>query len=137
MAAIGSLLEPIGSSSDHIRMPAAYAVAEIADSTDDPRVKTRALGALAEPLQSTQVPMRNVAIDALNGITRSGRSGEVALAAVKALAEPFGAATTASASDINALVRAVGPWTSSFVPGRHRSLVAPLDSSGNRRPGGA
>jgi hypothetical protein len=30
-------------------MPAVYAIAEIANSTDDPRVKIRALGALAEP----------------------------------------------------------------------------------------
>ena len=46
-------------------MPAVYAIAEIADSTDDPQVKIRALATLAEPLQASQVPIRVVAIDAV------------------------------------------------------------------------
>ena len=81
LASLGLLIEPAGSSSDHIRMPAVYAIAEIANSTDDPQVKIRALSALAEPLQASQVPIRDVAIDAVNAITRSGRDAEVALTA--------------------------------------------------------
>jgi hypothetical protein len=40
VTAIGLLTEPVGSSSDHIRMPAVYAMADIANSTDHPRVKS-------------------------------------------------------------------------------------------------
>jgi hypothetical protein len=68
-------------------MPAVYAIAEIANSSDDLQVKTRALGALAEPLRASQVPIRNVAIEAVSSFTRGARS-RISLEAVKALAEP-------------------------------------------------
>jgi hypothetical protein len=107
LASLGLLTEPAGSSSDHIRMPAVYAIAEIANSTDDPDVKIRALKALAEPLQASQVPIRDVAIDAVNSITRAAKDSEVAIAAVRALAPALNSGTNGvRIPAINAVVRA-------------------------------
>ena len=112
-------------------MPAVYAVAEIANSTDDPQVKIRALAALAEPLQSGQVPIRAVAIDALNSITRSGKTGGVPAAAVRALDPAIKSGNNGvRIPAINALVRAV---EGSSDPAAHdaaiTALVPVLDSN--------
>ena len=78
-------------SSDHIRMPAVYAIAEIAASTGDSRVKVRALTALGEPLRASQVPIRDVAIDAVNLISRSADDPLVSQAAVRLTTDAFAA----------------------------------------------
>ena len=46
LSALDVMLEPVGSASDHIRMPAVYAIAEIANSTTDLKVRLKALAAL-------------------------------------------------------------------------------------------
>jgi hypothetical protein len=86
-------------------MPAVYAIAEIANSSSDTRVKTSALSALKEPLNAEQVPIRVVAIDAVNSIARSPG---LAAAAVSALAPPVRSGNNGvRIPAINALVHAV------------------------------
>jgi len=131
LSALKLLAEPVGSASDHIRMPAVYAIAEIANSTEDPRVKIQALNTLGEPLQAGQVPIRDAAIDAVNSITRSGRQNDVALTAVKALGAPVRSGNNGvRIPAINAIVRAVeaGPGDAACQAALD-SLIAPLDSA--------
>ena len=107
-SALDILLEPAGSASDHIRMPAVYAIAEIANSTGDSQLKIKGLAALRSPLQASQVPIRDVAIDALNSITQSGDRNTIALSALKELEGPVRSANNAvRIPAINAIVRAV------------------------------
>jgi len=87
-SALSLLLEPVNSSSDHIRMPAVYAIAEIANRTIDVGVKITALGTLRGPLTAEQVPIRIVAIDAVSSIMRSGNPNELAMEVLKALNDP-------------------------------------------------
>lgn len=114
-------------------MPAVYAIAEIANSTDSTQVKTRALSALTQPLEASQVPIRDVAIDAVNSITRDGRTPDVAVAAIRALAGPIRSGNNGvRIPAINALVRAVEVAGGSPAAAQAALdlLVAPLDSSG-------
>jgi len=107
LMALDLMREPANSGSDHIRMPAVYAIAEIANSSSDQEVKTRALTTLAGPLRAEQVPIRDVAIDAVNSISRNG-AGSLATAVVTALAEPIRSGNNGvRIPAINALVRAV------------------------------
>ena len=107
LAAISVLLEPIDSSSDHIRMPAMYAVAEIA-AAGDVSVKVAALNALGAPLRSEQVPARDVAIDALNSIVRSGRTSDLAVTALSVLAPAVKSGNNGvRIPAVNAVVRSV------------------------------
>ena len=109
MLALALLKEPVGSASDHIRMPAVYAIAEIANSTEDVRVKIAALTKLREPLQADQVPIRDAAIDAVNSITRSGDRDQVALAAVRELGAPVQSGNNGvRIPAINAMVTSAG-----------------------------
>lgn len=106
--AISLLLEPLGSSSDHIRMPAIYAVAEIAATTTNVDVKVAAIRALREPLNSEQLAARNAAIDALNGIVRSGRTSDLAASALAMLGPPVRSGNNGvRIPAINAVVRSV------------------------------
>ena len=108
LAAISLLLEPIGSSSDHIRIPAMYAVAEIASTADSVPVKIAAIQALREPLSSDQLPVRDAGIDAINGIVRSGRTGDLAAPALAVLPPAVKRGNNGvRMSAINAVVRSV------------------------------
>jgi hypothetical protein len=130
VSALDLLTEPAGSASDHIRMPAVYAIAEIASSMDDGRVKLRAIRSLAEPLDASQVPIRVAAIDAMNIITGSTQQNDVILAAVNALGPAVRSGNNGvRIPAINGLIRAIS--------GRHNDradqvvidlLVGPLDS---------
>ncbi len=73
MLALDLMKEPVASASDHIRMPAVYAIAEVANSTSDTTVKSKALATLKEPLVAGQLPIRLAAVDAVNSIMRSGK----------------------------------------------------------------
>lgn len=89
-------------------MPAIYAAAEIAGSTDDIQVKTQALAALAEPMRAGQVPIRDVAIDAVNQIAGGAADAGLAVAAVRALTPAVASGNNGvRIPAINALVRAV------------------------------
>jgi hypothetical protein len=88
MLALDLLREPVGSSSDQIRLPAVYAIAEVANSTADPKVKSKALSDLSAPMVAGQLPIRLAAIDAVNSILRAAPSPELALQAVELLGEP-------------------------------------------------
>lgn len=116
--------------SDHIRMPAVYAIAEIANSTSDAQVKLKALATLREPMQAAQLPIRNAAIDAVNSIVRSGKNSDVVSAALSLLGEPVRSGNNGvRIPAINAIMRAVE------YAGSERNhnealdlLVAPLNS---------
>lgn len=131
LSALDLLGEPVGSSSDHIRMPAVYAIAEIANSTEDARVKTRALTALREPLLASQVPIRDVAIDAVNSITAAASGGDLAMAALTVLAPAVKSGNNGvRIPAINAVMRAVtGSRDARAYQAALDLLVAPLDSN--------
>ena len=131
MLALELLEEPVGSASDHIRMPALYAIAEIANSTEDVKVKLAALTRLREPLQADQVPIRDAAIDAVNSITRSGDRDQVALAAVRELEAPVQSGNNGvRIPAIHAMARALdGSSNDAAFNAALDLLVAPLESS--------
>jgi hypothetical protein len=106
--ALDLLAEPVRSASDHIRMPAVYAIAEIANSTSDPQVKLKALNTLREPIVAAQLPIRNAAIDAVNSIMRAPSGDDVTLAALSLLGEPIRSGNNGvRIPAINALMRVV------------------------------
>ena len=105
LQALQLLRDPANSGSDHIRMPAVYAIAEIPNSSGDVRVRQDALSALSGPLNAEQVPIRDAAIDAVNHISRAPG---LAAATVTALAPPIQSGNNGVRMPaINALVRAV------------------------------
>ena len=129
--ALSLLLEPANSSSDHIRMPAVYAIAEIANKTVDVGVKMAALGTLRGPLTAEQVPIRIVAIDAVNSIMREGHSSVLAIEALKALNDPVKSGNNGvRIPAINAIVSAAILSNDERPLGEALDLlVAPLEST--------
>jgi hypothetical protein len=131
LTALQLLAEPVASASDHIRMPAMYAIAEIANSTTDTKVKTRALELLAEPLRAGQVPVRDVAVDVVNSILNSADRNAIALAAVRTLGEPVRSGNNGvRIPAINAIVNAVrGSHNEAAYLAALDVLTAPLESN--------
>ena len=79
--------EPVGSASDHIRMPAVYAVAEVANSTTDLSVKSKALATLKYPAVAAQLPIRLAVVDAVNSMLCSQATASLAMEAVQLLGD--------------------------------------------------
>ena len=67
-----------------------YAIAEIANSSVDAKVKSKAVGDLSAPMASGQLPARLAAMDTVNSIVLSAPSPELALQAVELLNGPLG-----------------------------------------------
>ncbi len=78
LLALELMKEPVGSASDHIRMPAVYAIAEVANSTTDLTVKSKALLTLKDPVVAGQLPIRLAAVDAVNSMMCSPGSASLA-----------------------------------------------------------
>lgn len=129
LAALGLMTEPVASMSDHIRMPAVYAIVDIADSTTDPQVKLKALSALHEPMIAGQLPIRIAAIDAVNEI-QWNPEGELPLEAVKLLGEPLRSGNNGvRIPALNAIVRTVEHTHNERAYGAALDeLAAPLNS---------
>jgi hypothetical protein len=106
-------------------------MAEIANSTADIKVKTRALELLGEPLRASQVPVRDVAVDIVNNIVNSADRGTIALAALHALGEPVRSGNNGvRIPAINAIANTVkGSHNEAAYLAALDLLVAPLDSN--------
>ncbi|HEU5401026.1 MAG TPA: hypothetical protein VFU86_06690 [Terriglobales bacterium] len=130
MTALGLIAEPVASMSDHIRMPAVYAIVDIANSTGDTQVKLKALSTLREPIIAGQLPIRIAAIDAVNEIQWNSES-ELPVEAVKLLGEPVRSGNNGVRMPaINAIVRAVEhTHNDRAYSAALDDLVAPLDSN--------
>jgi hypothetical protein len=87
LLALDLMKEPVGSASDHIRIPAVYAVTEVADSTTDLSVKSKALSTLKDPAVAAQFPIRLAVVDAVNSILCSQATASLALEAVQLLGD--------------------------------------------------
>lgn len=111
--------ENVADSETRVRVPAMYAVKELALASEHSPVKIKALTLLEEPVGSSSDHIRLPAIYAIAEVANSTEDPEVKLKAIQALREPFGSeqlvARNVAAQGVNLILARVDRTEASSV----------------------